>query len=186
MPARLFFQLNISKQSPSPHSVQPKMLSISCSEEKDEDAAVLRPSCLDFFRKTVNACFVFCFAGTYFLCFDFQMEGCFDFYLLYIFSETFIRTIVRLIKDFSGSLVFFFPLLWILGSLSCHMTVLPLTAKRGCAAAGVARLGTCASEDACTRASSTPSPSALVLPPVSFIKCGSIWPPSSLWPHVAR
>lgn len=106
------------------------MLLISCSEEKDKDAAVLRPSCSDLFRKTVNACFVFCFAGTYFLCFDFQVEGCFDLYLLYIFSETFIRTIVRLIKDFSGSsFFFFFFLLWILGSLSCHMTVLPLTAS---------------------------------------------------------
>lgn len=173
MPAHLFFHPNISKRSSvftfstfSPTQrlgffFSPSKASVpsSCSSEKDEDedAAALRPRCSDFFSKTVNQFLIFLFFCRHlFFVFCLPDGRVFDLYLLYIFSVTFIR-IVGLIKDFSGCLFFliedFGVALW---SHDC----LASDCQRGCAAA-VVRLGTCVSEAACTRASSTPSPHPL-------------------------
>lgn len=108
----------------------------SCSSEKDEDAAALRPRCSDFFSKTVNQCLIFLFFCRHlFFVFCLPDGRVFDLYLLYIFSVTFIRRIVWLIKDFSGCLFFliedFGVALW---SHDC----LASDCQRGCAAAAAA------------------------------------------------
>lgn len=123
MPTHLFFHPNISKRSsvftfstfsPTQRFVvffPPSKASApsSCSSEKDEDedAAALRPRCSDFFSKTVNQCLIFLFFCQHlFFVFCLPDGRVFDLYLLYIFSVTFIRRIVWLIKDFSGCLFF--------------------------------------------------------------------------------
>lgn len=107
--------------------------------------------------------FFFKLPALIFLCFVFQLEECFDLYLLYIFSVTFIRRIVGLIKTFLVS--FFFPFFGDFGVALRSHDCLAFVRQRGCAAAAAAvRLGTCASEPACARVfsiQSSPLPPSL-------------------------